>query len=180
MQIPRMRCGVRSASAQALRSLASPRHGDSTARAVLLRPAMLTSTPVHFDEPDLLAKLAVMPDRELDALDFGVIGFGSDEDARVLRYSACEARHSGLAPASVVGLPLFSVVAQCLNNYLVAQRFVDAKLNHTTLDASLDYILTLRMRPTPVTLRLLASPAYDLRYVVIAWSKRAPDRRSGC
>jgi photoactive yellow protein len=103
---------------------------------------------LRFDEPDLLEKLEALDPRTLDELMFGVIGFGGDTDACVLRYGAFEATQSGLSPASVIGLPFFSVVAQCMNNYLVAQRFEDAKTNRTRLDVSLDYVLTLRMRPT--------------------------------
>ena len=57
----------------------------------------------------------------------------------------------------VVGQPLFTVVAPCMNNYLVAQRFEDAAATGTVLDATIDYVLTLRMRPMKVHLRLLAS-----------------------
>ena len=35
------------------------------------------------------------------------------------------------------------------------------------LDASIDYVLTLRMRPTKVKLRLISSPDMTMRYVFI-------------
>ena len=128
-------------------------------------------SPVRFEQLDLLALLDKMHDRELDELSFGVVGFGSDADACVRRYNAFESKHSGLDPSGVLGLPFFSVVAQCMNNYLVAQRFEDARAKRSTLDATLDYVLTLRMRPTPVTLRLLAAPDIELRYVAVRWPK---------
>jgi hypothetical protein len=37
------------------------------------------------------------------------------------------------------------------------------------LDAVIEYVLTLRMRPTPVKMRLLASQSSPNRYVVIMW-----------
>ncbi len=54
-----------------------------------------------------------------------------------------------------------------MNNYLVATRFEEATSGCTVLDATIDYVLTLRMRPTKVKLRLLASPARALRYVLV-------------
>jgi hypothetical protein len=50
---------------------------------------------------------------------------------------------------------------------MVAQRFEDAADEGVALDATLDYVLTFRMRPVKVTLRLLASPGGDTRYVLV-------------
>ncbi|MGR6807336.1 phosphonate transporter [Sphaerotilus natans] len=118
-----------------------------------------------FGQPDLLASLEAMSDTELDALDFGAIGFRPD--TVVCRYNAYESRAAGLSPSRVLGLPLFSVVAQCMNNFLVAQRFDDAAEAGQPLDTTVDFVLTLRMRPTPVKLRLLATPGVERRYVLI-------------
>ncbi|MDN5546118.1 MAG: hypothetical protein L0H03_12685, partial [Rhodococcus sp. (in: high G+C Gram-positive bacteria)] len=49
----------------------------------------------------------------------------------------------------------------------VAQRFEDAAASGTELDEVIDYVLTLRMRPIKVKLRLLAGAASDIRYVLI-------------
>jgi photoactive yellow protein len=138
---------------------------------------MSTSSSLRFADPELLAKLQTMPASELDALKFGVIGFGHDPDACVLLYSAYEAKKSGLDPAGVLGLPFFGVVAQCMNNYLIAQRFEDARVERGRLDATLDYVLTVRMRPTSVMLRLLAAPDLALRYVVVDWLESEGNRR---
>ena len=54
-----------------------------------------------------------------------------------------------------------------MNNYLVAQRFEDASTDDTALDATIDYVFTLRMRPSKVKLRLLSSPARAMRYVLV-------------
>ena len=70
---------------------------------------------------------------------------------------------SGLDPSAVMGVPFFEAVALCMNNFLVAQRFED----EPELDAIVPYVLTLRMRPTKVRLRLLASASIPRRYVLI-------------
>lgn len=133
------------------------------------------SAPLRFDSPDLMMGLPSLPRSARDALDFGLVQLSQGVEARVAGYNAYESRRSGLSPESVLGLPFFGVVAQCMNNYLVAQRFEDASASRGALDETLAYVLTLRMRPTPVTLRLLASPSIEERYVLIDW----PAPRSG-
>ena len=97
----------------------------------------------------------------LDDLPFGVIGF--DKSCAVDLYSKAESRLAGLTPDKVVGKHVFAVVAPCMNNYLVAQRFED----EPELDATIDFVLTLRMRPTPVKLRMLQSAEVARRYLLI-------------
>lgn len=118
-----------------------------------------------FDQPDLAAELAALTDAELDSLDFGVIGF--DADGVVRRYNAFESKCAGLTPQRVLGHALFGVVAPCMNNFMVAQRFDDAQHSGASLDATIDYVLTLRMRPVKVKLRLLAEPGAALRHVLV-------------
>jgi photoactive yellow protein len=108
-----------------------------------------------------LDDLEAMDAQERDALPFGVVGFAADTIVQV--YNATETRMSGLDPATVVGVPFFDAVAQCMNNFMVAQRFED----EPELDDILPYVLTLRMRPTKVRLRLLATAGTPLRYVLI-------------
>lgn len=102
---------------------------------------------------------------DIDQLQFGVIGF--DAQGIVRAYNRFESSAAGLSPERVLGMHLFEVVAPCMNNYLVAQRFEDATRDGTLLDATIDYVLTLRMRPTPVRLRLLHVPGARLRYVLV-------------
>ena len=128
---------------------------------------MLQSTAPSFDALSLLTQLDDLPDADLDRLDFGVIGF--DENDNVTRYNAIESRMAGLSTQRVLGHGLFTVIAPCMNNYLVAQRFQDAQAAGQALDASIDYVFTFRMRPRKVRLRLLASPAAACRYVVVQW-----------
>ena len=123
--------------------------------------------PIGFDDPALSSRLESMSSEELDALEFGVIGFDANEN--VTRYNSTESRLAGLSPERVLGHGLFTVVAPCMNNFLVAQRFQDAAAQDEALDASIDYVFTLRMRPRKVKLRLLSSVGSTNRYVVVRW-----------
>ncbi len=97
----------------------------------------------------------------LDGLAYGVIGLAASGDVEV--YSAAEARMAGLSRDGVLGRHFFTAVAPCMNNFMVAQRLED----EPALDVIIDYVLTFRMRPTPVKLRLLKDPAVARRYLLI-------------
>ncbi len=126
---------------------------------------MLATTTVHFEQSDIANALVDMSPAEADGVDFGIIGFDRSTVVRV--YNAFESRAAGLRVGSVVGERLFDVVAPCLNNFLVAQRFDDAAASGSPLDAIVPYVLTLRMRPVKVRLRLVADPALPMRYVLV-------------
>jgi photoactive yellow protein len=121
---------------------------------------------LDFDQVDILDHLQTADAAELDELDFGVIGI--DDEKLVQRYNVYEARLAGLSPHRVLGQPLFTAVAPCMNNFMVAQRFEDAAAEGSLLDAKLDYVFTLRMRPVKVRLRLLALPGAPLRFVLVS------------
>ncbi len=125
---------------------------------------MTTATPT-FDTRGLADLLDASSQEQLDALEFGVIGF--DAETIVQRYNAVESQAAGLSPQRVLGQPLFTNVAPCLNNFMVAQRFEDAADEGSELDDTIDYVLTLRMRPIKVKLRLLASAGGAHRYVLV-------------
>lgn len=108
-----------------------------------------------------LNELDGLNDQELDLLPFGVIGMSSDGIVEI--YNRTEARLAGLSPDKVLGSHFFSTIAQCMNNFLVAQRFVD----ELELDVVIDFVLTFRMRPTPVRLRLLKSSFSRRRYILL-------------
>ena len=108
-----------------------------------------------------LADLDDAPPDSLDRVAFGVIGFGPDGVVEV--YNATESRLAGLSPEKVLGKHFFEVVAPCMNNYLVAQRFAD----EADIDDVIDYVLTLRMRPTAVRLRLMKAADAERRYVLV-------------
>ena len=98
---------------------------------------------------------------QIDRLDYGVIGL--DRDCLVDIYNSTEARLAGLRSVTVIGVHFFLSTAQCMNNFLVAQRLED----EAELDATIDYVLTFRMRPTPVKLRLLRSAAARHRFILL-------------
>jgi photoactive yellow protein len=96
-----------------------------------------------------------------DRLPFGVVGLDAAGVTRV--YNKAEARMAGLDSERILGKSFFDAVAQCMNNFMVAQRFED----EPDLDAIIPFVLTLRMRPTPVRLRLMASKSGRLRFILI-------------
>ena len=126
---------------------------------------MIAISLPDFTQAHIGAHLEDLGTDDLDRLPFGVIGFDDATDVRT--YNACESRAAGLRPDSVLARPLFKVVAPCMNNFMVAQRFEDAAAAGTELDEVIDYVLTLRMRPVKVRLRLVAAPGLRLRYVLV-------------
>jgi len=126
---------------------------------------MNTEQTFSFSNAALFDYLDRASDAELDNLDFGVIGM--DDATQVRRYNRFESAAAGLSPDRVIGHALFTVVAPCMNNFMVAQRFEDAQQDGSVLDDTIDYVLTLRMRPVKVKLRLLARPGSGLRYVLV-------------
>ena len=98
---------------------------------------------------------------EVDSLPYGVVGLSGDGTAEV--YNMPEATQAGIEASSVLGTQFFLTTAQCMNNFMVAQRLQD----ETTLDTVIDYVLTFRMRPTPVRLRLLKQPEFQRSYLLI-------------
>jgi photoactive yellow protein len=107
------------------------------------------------------AALHAMDQAGRDQLPFGAVGIDPTGITQV--YNALEARMSGLDPDAVLGTSFFDTVAQCMNNFMVAQRFED----EAELDEIVPYVLTLRMRPTRVRLRLIADSATPLRFILI-------------
>jgi photoactive yellow protein len=120
----------------------------------------VASTKPDFETVSL-QDLDAMNDGDLDVLPYGVIAFAAD--TIVHRYNLTEARMAGLDPSTVKGAPFFAAVAQCMNNFMVAQRFED----EPDIDEVMPYTLTLRMRPTKVRMRLMAAAEMQLRYILI-------------
>ncbi len=119
---------------------------------------------MNFDDIDLYDRLLSLPDAQLEDTTFGVVAM--DADHRVVMYNRTESTLSGLSPERVIGRHFFSEVAPCTNNFMVAQRFE----TESELDATIDYVFTLRMKPTPVRLRLLARPDAPRRFLIVQWS----------
>lgn len=125
----------------------------------------MTCPAIAFDTPGLYDLLHPLTDAQLDALPFGVIGF--DATGVVRRYNAYESQAALFEVATVLGQHVFVELAPCFNNYLVATRFEDAAAAGEALDETLPYVLTFRMRPTRVQLRLLAQPHGDVRFILV-------------
>jgi len=119
---------------------------------------------MKFDDIDLYDQLLSTSDADLQDTPFGVIAL--DAAHRVVFYNRTESTLSGLSTERVVGRHFFSEVAPCTNNFMVAHRFE----TEGELDATIDYVFTLRMKPTPVGLRLLARPDTARRFLLVQWS----------
>jgi len=115
-----------------------------------------------FEEASIQELLGA-PD-QLDTLSFGVIGF--NDASEVLIYNAVEASRAGLRQARVLGKNLFSEIAPCMNNAIVAQRFE----KEPELDVIISYVLALRMRPIPVRLRLLKKNHNNTHFLLVEWA----------
>jgi photoactive yellow protein len=124
---------------------------------------------IAFEQADLQPTLDAASADELDALSFGVIHF--DADWVVQRYNRYEQVNTGLRQERVLGMEVFTQLAQCMNNFMVAEKFVAAKAAAFALDETIDYVLTWKMKPTQVKLRMLCRPSVAGGYVLL---KRLP------
>ena len=115
----------------------------------------------QFEDSNLYDDLLAATDVELDEVPFGVIALG--EDHRVVFYNAAESALSGLSATRVIGSHFFTEVAPCTNNFMVAYRFQTEE----SLDATVDYVFTLRMKPTPVRLRLLRRTGERRQFLLV-------------
>ena len=116
---------------------------------------------MQFNAQDLHDQLLAASDVTLQSLDFGVIGMGDTH--RVVFYNDAEAAAAGLSAERVLGRHFFTEVAPCTNNFMVAQRFE----GEPTFDATIAYVFTLRMRPTPVALRLLQREGAARQFLLV-------------
>ena len=120
----------------------------------------------QFEDSGLLAGLESAPAGRIDDLGFGLIVM--DRDGRVTGYNQAESKLAGLPVDEVVGRNFFVEVGPCTNNYLIAERFHDARdAGAGDLDEQLDYVFTYRMSPTPVRLRLMAQAGSARQYLAV-------------
>lgn len=117
--------------------------------------------PALFSDPGLFDWLSTATVVELDSLPYGVIAMGLD--GTVEAYNLAESKLAGLTPERVLGKNFFSNVAPCTNNFMVAHRFE----TEADLDAVIDYVLTLRMTPKKVHMRLMRRRDASRMYLVI-------------
>ena len=115
----------------------------------------------EFTSADLFDRLNRATTAELDEMAFGVVALGLD--GTVEAYNAAEAKLAGLMPGRVIGRNFFTNVAPCTNNFMVAQRFE----TEANLDAIIDYVFTLRMKPQKVRLRMLKKSGVAQMYLVV-------------
>lgn len=116
---------------------------------------------MDFMQPEIVRALDACDEAALDTLEFGVIRMTLD--GVIDGYNAYESKLSGLGPSRVLGKNLFSEVAPCTNNYLVATRYEES----ASLDETLPYVFTLRMRPRKVELRLLKAATGTHQYLLV-------------
>jgi photoactive yellow protein len=120
-----------------------------------IAPTFTTFGAVSIDDLEGITPL------ECDELPFGLVGLSPAGLVEI--YNAAESRLAGLRPERVIGRAFFAEVAPCMNNDIVARRFE----TEPKLDVTIDYVLSLRMRRTPVKLRMLRSPAATRRYLLV-------------
>lgn len=117
---------------------------------------------MQFDAPETAdALFSLNAPEEADSFEFGVIGLNEDDE--VVVYNTAESKFAGLPMDSVLGKDFFTEVAPCMNNYMVAQRMED----EAAVDDVIDYVLTLKMKPTNVKLRILKRDDEDLRFILV-------------
>lgn len=126
----------------------------------------------EFDAPSINAILDSLGDKQLDELRYGVIGFNAS--GVVTRYNRTESREASFERDDVIGQHVFIELAPCLNNYLVAGRFEDCAAVNEVLDETLPYVLTFRMQPTPIRLRMIAPAGEGIRYLLVERRKVSP------
>ena len=104
-------------------------------------------------------------DETLDSLNFGVIGI--DSEGIVHRYNLYESNSALLPPGDAIGRPLFTDIARCMNNSLIAGRISQAREKKQVLDTTIDYVLAFKSGTVPVQIRLLHSPDASMDYLLI-------------
>lgn len=118
-----------------------------------------------FENKNLFKWLNSATELEIDSLDFGVIGFNNQMKIRL--YNSVEEKNAGFNREKVLNTHVFIDIAQCMNNYMVSLKFETLDI----IDETIDYILSFRMRPTPVKLRLLKDKSIDTNYIIIKRNK---------
>ncbi len=125
----------------------------------------MNTQTMDFTVDALHAWLDQASDAELDQLPYGVIGM--DREGRARRYNHYEVSQAGFAPAEVIGRKFFEEIARCMDNGMVAGRFLRAVDSKEALDATMDYVLAFRASKTRVKMRLLHQPSSPTSYLLI-------------
>jgi photoactive yellow protein len=122
---------------------------------------MQMADPESFDAPELFDVLVRLDAEGLDRLAFGIVAMAPD--GTVTGYNVAESRLSGLSKDRVIGRHFFSSVAPCTDNFMVSHRFA----TECPLDATIDYVFTLRMKPRKVKLRLMRQPDAPAMFLAV-------------
>lgn len=117
---------------------------------------------IDFKSPNVIEFLENASLEELDQLNFGVVKV--DNEGNVQIYNKYESEMAALDKEEVIGKNFFHQVAPCTNNFMVAEKYTNAK---EEVDELLDYIFTYKIEPTPVELRMLISPGRSSQYLLV-------------
>lgn len=116
---------------------------------------------MEFQSSDIVSFLSESNSKTINDVEFGVIGF--DNDGVIQLYNDVEEELSGLSKEKVLEKHLFTHVAPCMNNHLVANRFAKEE----QIDEVIPYVFSLKIKPMPVTLRLLKQHELPLNYILV-------------
>ncbi|MEE4244741.1 MAG: hypothetical protein V2I33_04990 [Kangiellaceae bacterium] len=98
----------------------------------------------------------------LNAHNYGVVKM--DHSGTVTDYNNSQSEHTGMSKDAVMGKHFFTQVAPCTNNFMVSQKYDSAE----GLDETVPYTFTIKMAPTPLTLRLLKDSSSQ--YLLCKWN----------
>jgi photoactive yellow protein len=116
---------------------------------------------MEFEDVSLVDFLKKARPEELDQLPYGVVEF---DDRNIIRnYNKTESGFSGLEKDSVLNRHVFTEVIPCMNNYLVALKFEEKD----EIDEVLPYILSFKVKPTMVDIRLIKCHGLGRNFIII-------------
>lgn len=117
-----------------------------------------------FVPEEILGSISGMDNNELDALDFGVVKV---DDVGVIQfYNRYESELAGIDPAAAAGKNFFTQLAPCTNNRLFYGRFKSG-VAAGSLDITIPYTFTYKMRPTNVNVHIYRDPRQGANWVFV-------------
>ena len=116
----------------------------------------------QFKQEDLFDVLEHYEAKDFNKFDYGVVRM--DRSGNIKAYNSYNSDLAADASKEVMGQNFFTQVAPCTNNFMVAEKYDSFE---GKLDETLDYILTYRVKPSPVTLRMLAKNSSENQYLLI-------------
>jgi len=116
----------------------------------------------QFKQEDLFEALEQYDAKDFNDFDYGVVRM--DRSGKIRAYNNYNSELAADANKDVIGQNFFTQVAPCTNNFMVAEKYSQFEKE---LDETLDYILTYRVKPAPVTLRMLAKSSSENQYLII-------------